>query len=126
MPSADQHRRKAESNRRFLDSIVCADFPDWKVTVAFYTAVHVVERLRAASGDGHSTSHEDRLAYVRLRHTAIHSAYHVLLNVSLLARYQSHSEFFAQFQPEDMEARLLPRLVEVERYAQARLGPAPA
>jgi hypothetical protein len=45
MPSADQHRRKAESNRRFLASISLDDFPDWVVVAAFYTAVHVVERL---------------------------------------------------------------------------------
>jgi hypothetical protein len=34
MPSADQHRKKAESNRKFLDTISLDDFPDWVVVVA--------------------------------------------------------------------------------------------
>ena len=47
MPSADQHRHKAERNRKFLDSISREEFPEWVVVGAFYTAVHLVERLRA-------------------------------------------------------------------------------
>src|SRR5262249_48786106 len=35
---------------------------DWVVVVAFYTSVHLIERLRVATGDGRSNSHEDRLA----------------------------------------------------------------
>jgi hypothetical protein len=40
MPSADQHRNKANSNRKFLDGISLEDFPDWVVVAAFYTVVH--------------------------------------------------------------------------------------
>ena len=80
MPSADQHRIKAERNRRFLATIPLDDFPDWVVVAAFYTAVHLIERLRAAAGDGDSISHEDRLDYVQHRLPALHSAYHILQN----------------------------------------------
>ena len=73
MPSASQHQSKAERNRKFLDSISIDDFPEWVVVAAFYTAVHLVERLRAEAGDGHSISHEDRLDYVQHRLPTIHS-----------------------------------------------------
>jgi hypothetical protein len=115
MPSADQHRKKAEHNRAFLGSIVCDDFPEWKVVVAFYTAVHLVEGVRAAAGDGHSIDHDDRLTYVQQTHPSIHSPYQILQNVSMLARYESRADFFAQFQPEQVMERLIPRL---EQYAQ--------
>src|SRR6059058_3119301 len=120
MPSADQHRNKAERNRRFLNSIALDDFPEWVVVAAFYTAVHLVERLRAAAGDGDSTSHEDRLDYVQHHHpNEIHSAYHILQNVSMLARYQSAGDFYAQFQPEDVAKEIVGnRLVRVEQYVQ--------
>src|SRR4051794_23302754 len=102
MPTASQHQAKAANNRAFLATITVDQFPDWVVTVAFYVAVHTVERLRAAHGDGHSENHEDRLAYVQHRWPAIHTDYHILQNVSVLARYGSVSDFFAQFQPEDV------------------------
>lgn len=120
MPSADQHRNKAERNRRFQNSISLGDFPEWVAVAAFYTAVHLVERVRAQAGDGDSTSHEDRLYYVQHRLPSdIHTAYHILQNVSMLARYQSMADFFAQFQPEDVEREIVNhRLVQIEQYIQ--------
>lgn len=117
MPSADQHRRKAESNREFLATISLDDYPDWAVVVAFYTAVHRVEQLRAAAKEGHSQSHEERLAYVQERHPQIHTAYHILQNASMLARYESNATFFGQFQREVIADRLLGQfLVQIEQY----------
>lgn len=118
MPSASQHRSKAERNRNFLNSISLNDFPEWVAVAAFYTAVHLIERARASAGDGDSTSHEDRLNYVQHRLPGdIHSAYHILQNVSMLARYQSVSDFFAQFQPEDIEREIVNnRLAQIEQY----------
>jgi hypothetical protein len=122
MPSADQHRRKAESNRAFLATISRADFPEWVATVAFYTAVHLVERLRAAAGHGDSTGHDDRTNYVLIEHPSIHTAYHALQATSMLARYQARADFFAQFQPEAVEEVLLNRyLAAVSEYVTARL-----
>jgi hypothetical protein len=124
MPSADQHRNKAERNRRFLDSISCDDYPEWVVVAAFYTAVHLVERVRAANGDGDSTSHEDRLDYVQHSLPAdIHTAYHILLNVSMLARYQSMADFYRQFQAEDVTTEIVGnRLARIERFTAETLG----
>lgn len=120
MPSADQHRSKAERNRRFLNSISLHDFPEWVAVVAFYTAVHLVEQIRAKAHDGDSTSHEDRLEYVQHRlPAAIHSAYQILQNVSMLARYQSTADFFAQFQPEDVDREIVnTRLVQIEDFVK--------
>lgn len=122
MPSADQHRQKAESNRQFLATIPLNGFPDWVVVVAFYTAVHLVERVRAASGDGHSTDHDGRLSYVQSMHPNIHTAYHQLQNASMLARYQSRGDFFNQFQPDQVRDLLVGRyLAEIEKYVGDRL-----
>jgi len=118
MPSADQHRNKAERNRNFLNSISLTDYPEWVTVAAFYTAVHLVERLRAAASDGDSTSHEDRLNYVQhFMPSEFHSAYHILQNVSMLARYQSTADFFAQFQPQEVAEEIVAkRLALIEQY----------
>ena len=47
MPTQNQHRTKARGNRDFLREIDPAARADWAVTVAFYTAVHLVEEVRA-------------------------------------------------------------------------------
>jgi hypothetical protein len=122
MPSADQHRNKAEGNRKFLATISLDDHPDWVVVAAFYTAVHLAERLRAASGDGDSRGHEDRLAYLQDRHPDIHGPYYVLQNASMLARYQSYSDFYAQFDPHNIPDRILARLEDIEAYLVAQFG----
>jgi hypothetical protein len=123
MPTASQHKGKAEHNRKFLGEIRIDAYPDWVAVAAFYTAVHLVERLRAASGHGDSTDHEDRLTYVQHVHPAIHTPYHLLQNVSLLARYQSNADFFAQFQPEDIRVRIVEgSLPVIEQYVVRCLG----
>src|SRR5262245_434283 len=107
MPSADQHRGKAEHNRRFLATVSLDDHPDWVVVAAFCTAVHLVEALRAYQGHGHSTGHEDRLAFVQHHHPDIHTQYQILQNGSLLARYASNADFFRQFQQDVIRDRLV-------------------
>jgi len=121
MPSADQHRSKAERNRRFLDSINLADFPEWVVVAAFYTAVHLIERCRALAGDGDSSDHKDRLEYVQFHFPAdIHGAYRILYTASMLARYDSMKNFYAQFQPEDVAGEIVAsRLARIERFVAA-------
>jgi hypothetical protein len=122
MPSEDQHRNKAERNRQFLETIVIADHPDWVVVVAFYVAVHVAERLRAISGHGDSTSHEERLAYIQSEHPEIHTHYHILQNASMLARYQSNADFFSQFQVDEINEKIIQnRLVPIEEYVRTRI-----
>ena len=86
------------------------------VVAAFYTAVHFAERLRASSGDGDSRGHEDRLAYLQDRHPEIHSPFHILQTASMIARYQSSSAFYAQFDQHNIPDRILARLAIIEDY----------
>lgn len=125
MPSASQHRRKAASNRAFLNSVSLDDYPDWVVVAAFYTAVHLIEQLRAARGEGHSEGHEDRQSYVQAVHQSIHTAYHILQNVGWLARYASMADFYNQLQREDVRDRVVGQyLAQIEQYVQAQQPPA--
>jgi len=111
-----------ETNRKFLATISLDDFPDWVVVVAFYTGVHLVERLRAAANDGHSKDHDDRLTYVQQVHPAIHTAYHQLQNASMLARYQSRGDFFNQFQPEQVRELIVGKYLVAIEFDEDLLG----
>lgn len=118
MPNASQHENKAKHNRQFLETIDCGTTSDWAAVVAFYTAVHVIERLRALDGD-HSKDHQDRLQYVATHHRTIHTEFHGLLNASYLARYQANATFFGQISNDDVKSNLIDRfLVAIEGYAE--------
>src|SRR5262249_12626607 len=121
MPNRNQHRVKAENNRRFLNQIDPADNPEWSVVVAFYTAVHLVEQLLAERA-GHSKDHQERLEFVQHEHPQIHSDYQQLYNVSRLARYESRQDFFRQFSAEDVREKIIDGwLARIERYVAERL-----
>jgi hypothetical protein len=123
MPTADQHRAKIAHNRLFLNSVSVEDFPDWVATAAFYTALHLVEQLRVASGHGQSENHTLRAAYVRDRHPTIFVAYRKLQNASNLARYHARADFFRQFQPADIAVKLVAGCLDaIEQYVGDRLG----
>jgi hypothetical protein len=81
MPKPKQHQDKADHCKRLLCTIV-DEFSDWKAIVAFYSAMHLVEKLRAYVGE-HSTSHDDRDAFVRKNHAKLYNAYHQLFNASM-------------------------------------------
>jgi len=61
-------------------------YPDWAVTLAFYTAVHLVEARLAQHGI-HSTSHLQRNNEVRRRFRPIRRNYDRLQSSSQEARY---------------------------------------
>jgi hypothetical protein len=129
MPKPKQHQEKADHNRAFLNTLTDDTYHDWKAIVAFYVAVHLVEKLRAYEGD-HSESHEDRDRAVRKDHSRIYNAYHHLFNASLVARYKSRSAF--KISPADVQSKLLDTyLAEIERYVAAETiartgGPPPS
>ena len=117
MPNPKQHQEKAEHNRAFLATIGDDAYSDWRVTIAFYVAVHLVEKLRAYDGD-HSQDHSDRDRYVRRNHRAIYNSYRQLYSASLEARYKSLHAFTSS--PEDVRAVLIDQfLVEIEQYVAA-------
>ncbi len=86
-------------------------------TIAFYVAVHLVEKLRAYHGE-HSMSHDDRCAAVRRQFRTIQVEYHQLYEISRLARYGTASQFTLSV--EQVKALLIDTyLVAIERYVAA-------
>jgi hypothetical protein len=125
MPNSKQHREKAEHNRAFLATIDVKSFPDWASVVAFYAAVHLVERLRAKTNE-HSVNHEDRIDFLHGKpyRSTIFAAYHVLFNASLIARYETASSFATQFAASDVQSILIDRnLVTIEKFVAASFAP---
>lgn len=127
MPNSKQHKKKAEHNRAFLDSITDDRFADWMAVVAFYTAVHLVERLRTLNhnaSEQHSRDHQHRREFVQSQHKQIHTAYHELFNASLIARYQTVNSFQTQLNVKDIKTRLINGyLAEIESYTAAKFSP---
>jgi hypothetical protein len=117
MPKPNQHQEKANHNRLFLDSISGTGPPDWMATVAFYTAVHLVEKLRAYKGE-HSRDHDERGTAVRNEFRSIQTAYHELFNLSLVARYATAGKFTMTVA--DVKRIMIDGyLVEIEKFVAA-------
>lgn len=127
MPNSQQHKDKALHNRAFLNSIDVNKYPDWAAVAAFYTAVHLVERLRTRlpnPSQQHSTDHIDRLQFVQSSHRPIHTDYHQLFNAALIARYQTVYSFNTQFKPADVQSVLINQyLVNIEKYVTSVFSP---
>jgi len=91
MPSDVAHLRQAARNAGFLAALRqrATGSPEWAITVAFYTAVHLVEAHFARSQPAvHCRSHADRLTQVSLRLRAIEAEYWALYVASRRARYE--------------------------------------
>lgn len=86
MATENEHRRQAEHNQSFLDTIDADKYPDWIATVSFYTAVHFVQMLFAKRG-GRTGSHRKRNDTLRSRYADVWKHYQPLYSYSRLARY---------------------------------------
>src|SRR5436190_14186015 len=64
MASSREHQTKAEKIAAFLGDIAPTPHNDWKIVAAFYTAVHLVERLRAFFNE-HSENHHARNMFLK-------------------------------------------------------------
>jgi hypothetical protein len=130
MPNSQQHRDKANHNRAALNSLDLGVCPDWVAVVAFYTAVHLVERLRTRqpkSSDQHSVDHQDRLQFVQSHHRSILTDYRELFNASLIARYETLNSFTIKYSQSDVRNVLVDRcLVVIEQYVAKIFAPPPA
>jgi hypothetical protein len=111
MPSADEHQRQADHNTRFLETIDQDEDIDWFAVVAFYVAVHLIEKLRALRGE-HSLDHVDRNSFVIDHHPTIHVYFRELYNLSRIARYGISPH------PWLLPERVSDCLDEVRRYVQ--------
>lgn len=65
MPGSDQHFTQYKKNRSFLNVLMQQEQPayDWIVTVAFYTALHLVEKTIAQMG-ANSADHKMRERFI--------------------------------------------------------------
>ena len=126
MGSPREHQQKAEHHLRFLDTI-SDEFPDWLATVAFYSAVELVEEL-LASRNHHSRDHHERKTALK-RHfpnRELNSAYWELYDISLEARYELPPEDFPAAR-EVREILIGKRLKLIREYVEshARRSPPP-
>ncbi len=88
MPSEVAHIAQARGNARFRSTfdLATTQYPDWAITTAFYTALHLLEALFARQGL-HCHKHEVRNKEASIRLQAIAPDYMLLYNESLRARY---------------------------------------
>lgn len=92
MPKPKQHQDKADKNKKFLETVKTSEHLEWAATAAFYTALHLIEKLFAYDGT-HYTTHTKRSVAVSLKHPKIVPAYNHLHNIAHLARYGTLESF---------------------------------
>jgi len=97
MPTVEQHLAKVRSNKRLLTYLGEAEttaFPDWFVTVTFYSALHSIEAILCQEIQRHSTGHVERELLLRTKLPAIErnflNAYRELYTKSCEARYMTN------------------------------------
>lgn len=90
MATVTGHRTQWLHNRALLARLP-ATYPDWIITVAFYTALHAVDALLAHDRITGVVSHETRNAVLRStnRYLAIWRAYQPLYTLSRTVRYMA-------------------------------------
>lgn len=93
MPSAQEHLDQYRKNKSSLEKVMSIDKPpyDWAVTIAFYTAVHLIEKFiveKHPKGKS-SSDHEDRMNWVKMisELKPIRSYYTALSQSSWQSRY---------------------------------------
>lgn len=64
MPTKEEHLEKAEHNQKLADSLAKSAYPDWAVTVYFYSALHYAHAILAVYGQ-HPESHEATAPLIR-------------------------------------------------------------
>jgi hypothetical protein len=130
MPSSAEHQEKYAENRRFLDANggLAANEPVWAAVVAFYAALHLVERLAARQNLHHTQggAHGARRDYLKahLQHRAILLPYRALHLASEIARYHTLNRFRQAYSPAMVQSLLIDtHLVAIERHVQTIFQP---
>src|SRR5271166_4462643 len=119
MPSSAEHRLKYQANRQLLDTgnngtpLSTLD-GCWAAIVAFYAALHLVDRL-AARVNYHPGNHADRLSFVSSQHRPIYAIYNSLKTASEIARYGTLNQFTKAYPGTTVQDILIDqRLVAIE------------
>ena len=94
MPSELEHAEQAIHNIEALKYLLeKGEFCDWSATVAFYTALHIVEAVfyidTSHSRDRHGQNHENRERILKATrsYSKIYEHYRQLQSASVIARY---------------------------------------
>lgn len=130
MPNSAEHREKYLANRLFLDTAnngapLSTLDASWAATVAFYAALHLVDRL-AARSNLHPSSHADRLRFVAQHHRAIFAPYNDLKVASEVARYGTRNQFTRAYPDTVVQHVLIDQhLVAIENYVENVFTPPP-
>lgn len=97
MPSKDAHLKQARHNFSLFQSFDKTKYPDWAVTILFYTALHYVDAFLAGSAIDPG-SHVARDKYIRMvtQLRPLYSHYCFLKNLSHNARYVPPTSFTTQ------------------------------
>lgn len=117
MAKSSDHITQWKHNRSFL-SQVPPKYPDWIVTVAFYTALHAVSTLLASENRKSIVTHHARSdVLMRVnRYKRIRDPYHTLYNLSRTIRYMANPSGWVPI--EKIESEIFQRLYMIERSVQ--------
>ena len=128
MPSSAEHRAKYQANRHHLDTgnngqpLSTLD-GCWAATVAFYSALHLIDRL-AARVNFHPGGHGDRVRFVTSQHRSIFAVYNSLQTASECARYGTLNQFDLAYPGTTVQDVLVnKRLVAIETYVNNIFNP---
>jgi len=88
LPTKEEHLDKALRNEQLADVLAQSKFPDWAVTVYFYSALHYAHAVLAVYGQ-HPESHEATAPLVRRNPVlkTVWAEYRSLQTASRNARY---------------------------------------
>jgi hypothetical protein len=133
MGTEAEHQLHYQESRALLDGPppLIVSSKSWATTVAFYAAVHLVERLAARDGKHHRRHSGDgsRNTYLarHLVHRIIKADFMALYSASLIARYESPTVFAVAYPGDVVQTQLIDGcLTNIEAYVAAVFAPPPA
>lgn len=123
MDRTSQHINQWKHNRELICQIPC-EYPDWIVTIVFYTALHAVDALFAYKKIEGKINHKLRNEMLMTTHQfeAIRNAYLPLYDLSRTVRYLANP---AKWIPiDEISTRAFSKLYGVEASVQKLMGKA--
>ena len=90
MPLQPEHIAKAERNEKFAETVCKTKYYEWAITIIFYSALHYVDAVLAASGI-HPENHTDRGDAMGVNPTLlrVREEYRLLETLSRNSRYRA-------------------------------------
>lgn len=119
MPAARDHQAQAQHNRQLLAHLCigACTHPDWATTVAFYTAVHLLEAYFDRKQKPHSKTHAQR--YFTLTSmpelSPVNRSYQELKDLGRVSRYDCRLSAWTAAGPK----RAVYLLTQIEQHLQS-------